>query len=136
MQKRGRALKIRIEIDGVERPGLSKFNGLKPETSEAEVNTNQISYVIKSGKKLYPAIEGEYLDLPGSGNRAFMNAWDKNNEYHDVTYIVADGHGSEVDRILLPDCECFFAHYVDYDSGSPPINAIPFKIGHYEPVEI
>lgn len=136
MQKRGRALKIRIEIDGVERQGLNKWNGLKPETSELEVNTNQLSYVIKSGKTLYPAIEAEYLDLPGSGNRAFFEGWHLNNELHDVTYIVADGHGTEVERKLLPDCECFFAHYNDYDAGGPPINSIPIKIGHYEPVNI
>ena len=134
MQKRGRALRIQLEIDGEQRPGLNKIGGLKPENAEVEIAENGRKYFVKDGVITWPTIEGSYLDTDGSGNRSFFRDWLINNELKDVTYIVQDGHGTEVERILLPDCECMKADIPDYDAAGPGANMIDFKIGYYEPV--
>jgi hypothetical protein len=136
MQKRGRDFVVRIEIDGDERKGLSKINGQKPETTWIEINTNQDSYDVKSNKKKWPVRDVEYVDEAGSGNREFFEAWDNNNEYHDVSYIVTDAHGSEIYRDILVDAEISDVHTPDYDAASPVPNTVTFKLGHYKPIRV
>src|SRR4030042_2182464 len=134
MQKRGRAFKLQLEFDGEARKGLVKCGGLKPEQGEIEIAENGRKYIVSDGQTTWKPIEGEHLDEDGNGNYDFFNSWLLNNELHDVTYIELDGHGTEIRRALLPDCECFKADRPDYDAGGPSKNSIAWKIASYEPV--
>lgn len=138
MQKRGRAEKRRLEFDGQDIAGLNKCGKLASEKGELEVGENGRIYVIADGQIKWPAIEAEHLDQPGVGPnnaRDFFNEWYFDNLLKDVTYIRLDGHGSEIQRILLRDTELVTLDQgKDFDAVGVAIATIIYKMAFYEPV--
>jgi hypothetical protein len=92
-------------------------------------------YVIPDGQIKWNPIVAAHLDLPDSGSREFFHEWFMNNQYKDVTFIRLDGHGSTIQRILLPDCELLYAQVgTDMDASGLSIATIEYKMAIYEPV--
>ena len=136
MQKRGRAEKRELEFDGVRIPGLNKCTKLPKEQGELEVGETGNIYVIGDGQIKHGTIEGSYLDQKDTGVAKFFRDWIEKNQLKDVTYIRLDGHGEEIDRTMLPDCECLKAENVDYDAGGVTVSMVDFKISYYRPMSL
>lgn len=134
MQKRGRALKVDLIIEGNKFPGLNTFGGLKGEKGELDVGENGFIYPIFDGQIKYPPIEGGILDQNDNGAEQFLRDWFEKHEVHDVTYVEQDGHGTEIRRIILPDSENGKYESVDFDAGGVAVALVLFKFAFYRPI--
>lgn len=134
MQRRGRAEKRELEIDGVRYPGLNRCSALTAENSVLDVGELGRIYPVSDGQIKYSPIEGAYLDQADSGINQLLKDWVLNRESKQVTYIRIDGHGDEIQRILLPDCENTLHKNTDTDHNSVSIALIEFRLTFYEPV--
>ena len=134
MQKRGRSEKRRLLFDGVEFPGLVRCGGLSPEEGELEVAELQRLYTVGDGTIKWPPLEGAFLDTDANGIEAFFRAWKLQHQTKEVTYIRVDGHGDDVQRVILPDTECLKMKHTDADHGGVVVAMVEFKLAFFEPI--
>lgn len=134
MQKRGRAEKRELEFDGVAIAGLNKCTGIPLEEGELEVGEVGTIYIVGDGQHKWGAIEGAYLDQKDTGIEKFLREWKLGSSLKQVTYIRLDGHGEEIQRVMLPDAECLSVKNSDYDANGVLVAMIEFKISFYKPI--
>lgn len=138
-QQHGRAAHARLLFDGQPRKGLLSISEVKSESGELDVPTRTEEgegrkYKISDGMTAWSPLEGAYLDEPGQDHESFFRNWKLRGQSKDVDYIRMDGHGVDIQTILLPDCECLMATSGSaFDGNGIQVSAIKFKIVHYEP---
>lgn len=139
MQNEAMAAKRKIEYDGEEVPGLVFSGELRLAQGSIEVPGFDKIIPIGNGVTTIPVWEVRYKTERGTNTKAFFRDWAQNNEIKDVTVINTDGHGVEIDRITLPDCECLeWVPIQESDSSSPPYAMIMAVIAPADviPIEV
>lgn len=128
MQTNAMAEKKKIEVDGVELPGLVSVGEYKLEKSRIEVPSFNRLREIQSGIIKIPAIELKYKVERSSNTLEFYENWYLKNESHDVTIIRTDADGVEFSRRLLPDCECVDFTDPAYDASNPEYASVTVSL--------
>jgi hypothetical protein len=127
MQKKAKAQRAGLEIDGLPYPGLNELSPLKVVKGELNADYPGGSETIADGQQKWDPITGSYLDRADSDIASVMFDWFSKNELHDVTYIEYDGHGTEIRRWLIPDCECTNYENSPWNAGGVEVAKVKFK---------
>lgn len=111
-------MKRKIFVDGQELPGLVETGPMNDEEGVVEVPGFGRKVEIKDGVKKFGALDATYKVQPDTITKQFFRDWYYKNEVHDVVVVNTDATGVDVDKWLLPDCECAQYNEREFNAGS------------------
>jgi hypothetical protein len=132
MQQHDMAVKVRLEIDGIERKDLVAIEEISSEKGIVEVPEFDRKRKIADGVIDVPLLNCKFKIQRNSDTIKYFKDWYFNNQIKDVTKIQTDGHGSEFMRTEYPSCEC--AKYTEtvYEGASPTYAQIDVILVPYD----
>ena len=136
MQKNEMAAKAKLYWDGVEVPGLVSVGEIKLENSTIEVPEFARLRTLNSNIVKVPPLELKYKVDRGKNTLKFWRDFKNNNEVHDGVLVYTDAHGTEYDKILLPQTECNAIAYPPYDAASPQYAAVTITVLPYDYIPV
>lgn len=128
MQRNDLALKRKILYDGEEIPGLVETSDLMDEEVGVEVPGFNRTVEIGSGVKKFQPLDLVYKQQKDTATKKFFADYYFNREVKDVVIVNTDATGAEVDRWLLPDCECRRFSERAYNAGGVEFFGISIQV--------
>ena len=119
MQSTSMAYKIKVEFDGKEYPGLTKFGEISLEKGTIEVPSFMRINKIDNGVTTMPEIPATFETQRHTATRKFLHNYYNNGEEHDLTLILTDADGIEFERQSWINTRCRMIKNPEVDLASP-----------------
>lgn len=133
MQSTSMALKLKVQFDGKEYPGLTKFGEVSLEKGTIEVPTFSRINKIDNGIITMPEVTATFETQRNTATRKFLQNYYLNGEEHDLTIILTDADGVEFERQSWISTRCRVLKSPEIDLASPTyaqiqVAFLPFDI--------